>query len=78
MDQQNPSSDHPSHFEIKDEFIHLSQLMKALGWVESGAVAGMEITDGLVKVNGEIELRKRNKIYKNFIVEYNGEKILVK
>ena len=38
----------------KDEFINLSQLLKAMNLVESGAMAKEVIDEGLVKVDGEV------------------------
>jgi ribosome-associated protein len=49
-------------FKITGEYIHLNQLIKAMGWCENGAEANNAIDSGLVKVNGEVEHRKRNKI----------------
>ncbi len=60
-------------FEVQGEVIQLNQLLKFLGWVESGSHANDCISEGLVQVNGQIEFRKRNKIYNGFIVEFNGE-----
>lgn len=62
-------------FEIKEDIILLNQLLKAINWCESGAQANAAIEEGLVKVNGKKELRKRNKLPKGSIVEFNGEKV---
>lgn len=43
---------------IRDEFIKLGQILKLAGVVEDGVEAKYVITDGLVKVNGETELRR--------------------
>ena len=64
-------------FKIKEEYIHLNQLIKAMGWVANGADANNAIDSGLVKVNGEVELRKRNKIRPDDKVEFNSQKIMV-
>lgn len=61
----------------KDEFINLSQLLKALNYVESGAMAKEVIDEGLVKVDGEIESRYRRKLYDGMIVEFEGNRIKV-
>ena len=42
---------------IKDEYIKLDQFLKFVNLVSSGIEAKMIIKDGLVKVNGEVELR---------------------
>ncbi len=61
----------------KDEFINLSQLLKALNLVESGAMAKEVIDEGLVKVDGETESRYRRKLYDGMIVEFEDNKIKV-
>jgi ribosome-associated protein len=62
-------------FEIKGEIIQLNQLLKALGWVENGAQANSVIEEGMVKVNGKTELRKRNKLEKGYIIEFQKQKV---
>lgn len=62
-------------FEIKDNIILLNQLLKAINWCESGAQANAAIEAGLVKVNNKKELRKRNKLSKGAIVEFDGNKV---
>ena len=49
-------------YQIYGEYIQLNQLLKTLGWVETGSMANDVISEGYVKVNGEVEYRKRNKI----------------
>lgn len=61
----------------KDDYINLSQLLKAMNMVESGAMAKEVIDEGLVKVDGEVESRYRRKLYDGMIVEFNGEQIRV-
>lgn len=63
---------------IKDEFIKLGQALKLAGLVEMGTEAKEVITEGLVKVNGEVEYRRGKKLYEGFKVEYNGEGFIVK
>lgn len=62
---------------IKGEYIHLNQLLKVLGWVNDGAMANDVIDNELVKVNGVVETRRRNKIKPGMTVEYNDQKITV-
>lgn len=62
-------------FKIKDDIILLNQLLKAMGWCENGAQANIVIEEGKVKVNGNVELRKRNKLTRGSIVEFDGEKV---
>ena len=42
--------------------INLTQVLKLAGWVSNGGEAKALIADGMVKVNGEVELRKRRKM----------------
>lgn len=58
-------------------FITLNNLLKVEGLCESGAVAKQVISDGLVTVNGQIELRKRCKITAGQQVEFAGTIIQV-
>ena len=62
---------------INTEFIKLDQLLKWANFVGDGAEAKFHILEGHVKVNGEIETRRGRKIYEDFIVELNGEKIKI-
>ena len=64
-------------FELRegDEFIPLIALLKATGLVESGSMAQDVVTAGLVKRNGEIELRKRAKIVSGDLIEFEGYSI---
>ncbi len=64
-------------FKLTEEYIQLNQLLKAMTWCGNGAEANAVIDNGLVKVNGEIELRKRNKIRKGFKVEFNQQTVIV-
>lgn len=59
------------------EYIELHNLLKVVGLVESGGVAKTLIAEGLVKVNGNVELRKRCKIRTGQVVEFQNEKIKV-
>lgn len=59
------------------EFIPLCDLMKITGLTGSGADAKHMIAEGQVKVDGEVELRKRCKIRSGQIIEFNGSKVKV-
>ena len=63
---------------IKDEFIKLGQLLKMAGLTSSGLDSKIVITNGEVKVNGEVRLERGKKIYHGDIVEFNNQKIKVK
>ena len=60
-----------------EEFIKLGQLLKKAGMISSGVDAKMVILDELVRVNGEIETRRGNKIYPGDVVTFEGESIKV-
>ncbi|MBS9778237.1 MAG: RNA-binding S4 domain-containing protein [Gammaproteobacteria bacterium] len=64
--------------EINKEPVELYKILKFEGLVPSGAIAKEVIADGYVKVNGKIEQRKRKKIVSGDIIEFDGEKLLVR
>ena len=51
------------------EFIPLIMLLKLMGIAQTGGHAKMIVDEGVVKVNGEQELRKRKKLVPGDIVE---------
>lgn len=53
-------------------YITLNNLLKVEALVESGAVAKQVISEGMVKVDGEVELRKRCKIITGQKIEFGG------
>lgn len=59
------------------EYIELNNLLKIIGLVSSGGLAKSLIAEGLVSVDGTVELRKRCKIRVGQIVEFEGEQIKV-
>ena len=65
-------------FELNDhEFIELFKLLKIMGFCESGGQAKRFVSEGMAKVDGEIELRKRCKIRSGQVVEFQGQAIQV-
>jgi ribosome-associated protein len=60
------------------EYIALNDLLKVEGLCENGGMAKAVIADGLVKVDGEVEVRKRCKIRSGQMVEFSGNKITIK
>lgn len=71
-------SDDTIKFELKDqEYIQLNNLLKFLDLVNSGGEAKMRIQDEEVVVDGQVELRVRNKLRKGAIVEFDGKTIHV-
>jgi len=59
------------------EYIALNDLLKVEGLCASGGAAKSVIADGLVKVDGEVELRKRCKIRSGQIIEFSDNKIVI-
>lgn len=62
---------------IRDDHIKLGQAMKLAGLVESGVDAKMEIQEGFVKVNGEVELQRGKKIYPGDVIEFDQKLVKV-
>lgn len=60
-----------------DEFIKLGQALKKAGLVGSGVDAKMVIQDGLVSVNGEVEVQRGKKLHGGEIVSYDGEQVKI-
>lgn len=60
-----------------EEFIKLGQALKKASVVGSGIEAKMVILDGLVKVNGEIEMQRGKKLHDGDVVSYDGETIKI-
>jgi ribosome-associated protein len=58
------------NFKLKEneEFIELKNLIKILGWVDTGGEAKVRIDNQEVKVNGIIETQRRKKIRSGDIV----------
>lgn len=59
------------------EFIPLCDLMKIVDFTGSGAEAKHIISEGKVKVDGQVELRKRCKIRSGQVVDYKGQLVKV-
>jgi len=55
------------------EPVELYKILKFEGLASSGAEAKQFIEQGLVKVNGQLESRKRKKIYAGDVIEFESE-----
>ena len=64
-------------FELKGEFIALCDLLKTTGIANSGGQGKAFVAEGIVRVDGEIELRKTAKIRKGQVVECFNNQITV-
>ena len=63
---------------INTEFIKLDQLLKWANFTGSGVEAKIFIQNGEVKVNDAVETRRGKKIYDGDVVEFAGEKVVVR
>lgn len=52
----------PERLNVGERPINLTQVLKLAGWVFNGGEAKALIADGRIRVNGEIEFRKRRKM----------------
>lgn len=64
-------------FYLTGEFIELNNLLKILAIAPSGGAAKLMVAEGLVKVNGQTELRKTCKIRAGQVVTVHDEEIQV-
>ena len=62
----------PVDVPIRDESIRLGQFLKLANLVETGADAKPVIADGMVLVNGEVELRRGRQLREGDVVELGG------
>ncbi|MAC95331.1 MAG: RNA-binding protein [Flavobacteriales bacterium] len=62
-------------FKLDNEYIELIKLLKACGIAETGGMAKQMVEEGLVKCNGIVEDRKRLKVKKGDLVEFEGDQI---
>ena len=64
--------------EISEEPIELYKILKLENLAASGGEAKYVISEGKVTVNGNVETRKRKKIFSGDVIEFGEEKIRVK
>lgn len=62
---------------INTEPVELFKLLKFEGLVGTGGEAKMVIDEGMVLVNGQIEMRKRRKMMAGDVFEYNNEQFVL-
>lgn len=67
-------------FELRkdEDYIQLTQLLKAVGIAENGAMAAAMVVAGEVELNGEKESRKRAKLRSGDIIRVLGKEIRIK
>lgn len=64
--------------EIKTEYIKLDQALKFANVVESGVFAKDVILDGMVMVNGAVEIRRGKKLYDGDNFSFDGNDFVIK
>ena len=62
---------------LRDEYIKLGQALKAAGLTQSGVDSKFVIQDGLVKVNGAVEIQRGKKLYDGDMVSFDGNEIKI-
>jgi ribosome-associated protein len=64
-------------FNINTEYVELCNLLKLVGLADSGGRGKVMVAEGLVKVDGELELRKTAKIRAGQVVQCESTTITV-
>lgn len=67
----------PRDVEIRDESIRLGQFLKLADLVDNGGEAKPLVTQGLVRVNGEVETRRGRQLTKGDVVTLAGQAVRV-
>ncbi|MGN0577576.1 MAG: RNA-binding S4 domain-containing protein [Ruminiclostridium sp.] len=62
-----------TEIKVNPPFIKLEQFLKFGNIAETGGMAKLMISDGIVAVNGEICLMRGKKLYNNDVVQVNFE-----
>ena len=68
---------HMEVIKLKGDYIKLGQALKAANLVDSGVVAKLVVQDGLVTVNGEVEVQRGKKLVDGDVVSFEGETIKI-
>lgn len=66
-----------TEFKLKGDYIALCDLLKTEGIADSGGQGKAMVAEGMVTVDGSIELRKTAKIRKGQVVECLGQTIRI-
>ena len=64
-------------FKLNGEFIELNQLLKMVGVCDSGGAGKVLVAEGVVSVDGHVELRKTCKIRVGSVVTLGDVRITV-
>ena len=77
MTEESPPTGGHDGEAADQETLRLDQFLKLCGMAESGGNAKFLIQGGNVKVNGQVETRRRRKLVHGDVVEIGGESIQV-
>lgn len=64
-------------FKLTEEYIELIRLIKFLRWSETGGHAKEMVEAGLVRLNGQVEYRKRAKLRKGDVVQVEDNTVKI-
>ncbi len=64
-------------FQLRGEFVELNQLLKLSGVCDSGGAGKALVAEGVVSVDGKVELRKTAKIRAGSVVSLGDVRISV-
>lgn len=67
----------PIDFAVRGEYIQLDHFLKAAGLCQSVGEAHTAVEEGLVKVDGQVESRKRAKLRPGQRVAFQGQQIRI-
>ena len=59
------------------DYVELNQLLKLVGLASSGGMGKVMVASGIVRVNGNVELRKTCKIVAGNVVQLENDEIHV-
>lgn len=59
-----------TQFELDSEYVELNQLLKLVGACDTGGQGKHLVAEGLVRVDGQVELRKTCKIRAGQVVQF--------
>lgn len=65
-------------FTLNDEYVEINQLLKLTGICDSGGRGKQLVAQGIVRVGGEVELRKTAKIRAGQVVTCGPDRIVVR
>ena len=63
--------------QLRGDYIKLGQALKAAGFVETGSDAKDVIQEGMVKVNGKVEIQRGKKLVDGDEVTFEGMTIKI-